>query len=263
MATIGSAKATLVNKIDTLTASATAKDTIYLAKALKENTTHHSFTYQGAWAATTDYALDDVVTNGGNTYICKAAHTSGASFATGSNWDMMAEAGTTIGTGTAGQVLKTNSAGNGIEWGADEGGKILQVVNRSGNTAIANNNGPSSPFITDAHHSITPVAANSTILVIYSLSLMKGADCQALTYLYRQVAAGTDTQIRSLGYTLDNQGGWESGGSHGTYHDSPTYSLGNAVTYRVYAAVSNSSITLYTNTGGAGGASVTLIEIGA
>ena len=62
MATIGSAKATLVNKIDTLTASATAKDTIYLAKALKENTTHHSFTFQGAWAATTAYALDDVVT---------------------------------------------------------------------------------------------------------------------------------------------------------------------------------------------------------
>ena len=94
MATIGSAKATLVNKIDTLTASATAKDTIYLAKALKENTTHHSFTFQGAWAATTAYALDDVVTTSGKTYICIVAHTSGASFAVGSNWSLMAEKGT-------------------------------------------------------------------------------------------------------------------------------------------------------------------------
>ena len=70
MATIGSAKATLVNKIDSLTSSATAKDTIFLAKALKENTTHHSFTFLGAWAASTAYALDDVVTTSGKTYIC-------------------------------------------------------------------------------------------------------------------------------------------------------------------------------------------------
>ena len=136
MATIGGAKATLVNKIDSLTASATAKDTIYLAKALKENTNHHSFTFQGAWAATTAYALDDVVTNGGNTYICIAAHTSGASFSVGSNWTMMAAAGSTVGTGTAGQVLKTNSAGTGIEWGADEGGKLLQVLEVTDGTRV-------------------------------------------------------------------------------------------------------------------------------
>ena len=128
MPTIGQAKATLVDKIDSLTASATAKDTIYLAKALKENTNHHSFTFQGAWAATTAYALDDVVTNGGNTYICIAAHTSGASFSVGSNWTMMAAAGTTVGTGTAGQVLKTNAAGNGIEWGTDEGGSMVKIL---------------------------------------------------------------------------------------------------------------------------------------
>ena len=136
MPTIGQAKATLVDKIDSLTAAATAKDTIYLAKALKENTSHHSFTFQGAWAATTAYALDDVVTNGGNTYICIAAHTSGASFSVGSNWTMMASAGTdgsTVGTGTAGQVLKTNAAGTGIEWGEGEqtGTSITQFVHTS------------------------------------------------------------------------------------------------------------------------------------
>jgi len=77
MATVDSAKATLVNKIDSLTSSATAKDTIFLAKALKE----------------------------------------------GSN---------SIGTGSAGQVLKTDSAGTGVEWGADgglpSGGSTGQVV---------------------------------------------------------------------------------------------------------------------------------------
>jgi len=124
MATIGSAKATLVNKIDSLTSSATAKDTIFLAKALKENTTHHSFTFLGAWAASTAYALDDVVTTSGKTYICILAYTSGSSFAVGSNWSLMAEKGTdgtTVGVGTAGQVLKTNSAGTGTEWGTGSG----------------------------------------------------------------------------------------------------------------------------------------------
>ena len=146
MATIGSAKATLVNKIDTLTASATAKDTIYLAKALKENTTHHSFTFQGAWAATTAYALDDVVTTSGKTYICILAYTSGASFAVGSNWSLMAEKGTDgtdltstlttagdvvykgasaltrLAKGTASQVLTMNSGATAPEWSDAAGG---------------------------------------------------------------------------------------------------------------------------------------------
>jgi hypothetical protein len=118
MATIGSAKATLVNKIDSLTSSATAKDTIFLAKALKENSSLNNFVWQGNWAATTAYAIDDVVASGGNTYMCKVAHTSGASFALGSDWDMMVSAGTngtdgtdgtTVGTGTEGQLLTTSS----------------------------------------------------------------------------------------------------------------------------------------------------------
>jgi hypothetical protein len=79
----------------------------------------------GAWAASTAYALDDVVTTSGKTYICILGYTSGSSFAVGSNWSIMAEKGTdgtTVGTGTAGQVLKTNSAGTGTEWGAAGGG---------------------------------------------------------------------------------------------------------------------------------------------
>lgn len=35
---------------------------------------------QGAWAATTEYVVNDFVTNAGNDYYCKTAHTSGASF---------------------------------------------------------------------------------------------------------------------------------------------------------------------------------------
>ena len=139
MATIGSAKATLVNKIDSLTSSATAKDTIFLAKALKENTTHHSFTFEGAWANSTAYGLDDVVTSGGNTYICILAYTSAAagSFAVGSNWSIMAGKGTdgtTVGVGTAGQVLKTKSDLSGTEWGTITSRAPFAQLVFSGNT---------------------------------------------------------------------------------------------------------------------------------
>ena len=135
MATIGSAKATLVNKIDSLTSSATAKDTIFLAKALKENTTHHSFTFLGAWAASTAYALDDVVTTSGNTYICILGYTSGSSFAVGSNWSLMAEKGTDGSNGASGipsggslgQVVTNTGAGTG-DWADTSGGTLCSFL---------------------------------------------------------------------------------------------------------------------------------------
>jgi hypothetical protein len=137
MATIGSAKATLVNKIDSLTSSATAKDTIFLAKALKENSSLNNFVWEGAWTTATAYATDDVVSNGGNTYMCVTAHTSGASFAVGSDWEIMAGAGadgtngtdgTNVGTGNAGQILQTNAGGSAIEWAdASASGGLMSV----------------------------------------------------------------------------------------------------------------------------------------
>jgi hypothetical protein len=165
MATIGSAKATLVNKIDSLTSSATAKDTIFLAKALKENSSLNNFVWQGTWVATTAYYVDDVVTNDGNTYMCVTEHTSGASFAVGSNWSIMAAGGTDVGTGTAGQVLKTNAAGTGIEWGADEGGKILQVKQTefTGTPQFSASNNWQT--ISGFYVNITPSSASSKILV--------------------------------------------------------------------------------------------------
>ena len=146
MATIGSAKATLVNKIDTLTASATAKDTIYLAKALKENTTHHSFTFQGAWAATTAYALDDVVTTSGKTYICILAYTSGASFAVGSNWSLMAEKGT---DGTDGTDLTSTltTAGDVVYKGASA---LTRLAKGTASQVLTMNSGATAPEWSDA-----------------------------------------------------------------------------------------------------------------
>jgi hypothetical protein len=103
----------------------------------------------GAWANSTAYATDDVVTTGGKTYICILGYTSAASpgaFAVGSNWSLMAEKGTdgtdlttTLSTagdivykgasaltrlakGTADQVLTMNTGATAPVWAAAAGG---------------------------------------------------------------------------------------------------------------------------------------------
>jgi len=171
MATIGSAKATLVDKIDSLTASATAKDTIYLAKALKENTTHHSFTYLGAWAATTAYAVDDVVITGGQTYICILSHVAPGSFVVGAHWDLLASKGIDGSNGASGipsggsvgQVVTNTGAGAGGWADAAGGGKLLKTYTFENNTRAVPSS--STAWVSLYSGSFTKISATSTIVL--------------------------------------------------------------------------------------------------
>ena len=59
------------------------------------------FVYQGTWTTSQSYVVDDIITNGGKTYICILSHTSSAAFATDlaggvgiSKWNLIAD-GTT------------------------------------------------------------------------------------------------------------------------------------------------------------------------
>jgi len=47
------------------------------------------YTLEGAWVVTTDYQVDDAVTNGGETYVCIADHTASATDepGVGANWE--------------------------------------------------------------------------------------------------------------------------------------------------------------------------------
>ena len=59
------------------------------------------FVYQGTWTTSRNYLVDDIVTNGGKTYICVISHASSAAFATDlaggvgiTKWNLIAD-GTT------------------------------------------------------------------------------------------------------------------------------------------------------------------------
>lgn len=67
-----------------------------------------NWTYQGAWVTATAYAVGDVVTNGGSTYVCPIAHTSGtfSTDNTAGKWVI-----TLSGTGAAGIIYDNGTSG--------------------------------------------------------------------------------------------------------------------------------------------------------
>ena len=111
------------------------------------------FNWKGAYNSSTTYAVDDVVSSGGNSYVCIQAHSNQAVGNATAYWNIMSSAGTNgtngdtfglanneiafktnagaldgIAIGTAGQALKVNSGANGYEFGAVAGGKVGQVL---------------------------------------------------------------------------------------------------------------------------------------
>jgi len=225
MATIGSAKATLVDKIDSLTASATAKDTIYLAKALKENTTHHSFTYLGAWAATTAYAVDDVVITGGQTYICILSHVAPGSFVVGAHWDLLASKGVDGSNGASGfpsggsvgQVVTNTGAGAGGWADVAAGGKVLQAV--TWDSAIADTTmSTTTNAWTNAAMAVTftPLSTTSKFLVTYKIGakIIDNTGDSGYSLRVKKTQSGTETYPAGLS---DWNG--SSTASHATYYE--------------------------------------------
>ena len=103
------------------------------------------FNWQGAYAGGTAYAVDDVVSYNGSSYICKLASTGNVPTNT-TYWDQMSSAGTNgtdltstlttqgdivyrdasglqrLGAGTSGQALITGGAGANPSWGTISSG---------------------------------------------------------------------------------------------------------------------------------------------
>nr|BAR25399.1 putative carbohydrate binding domain containing protein [uncultured Mediterranean phage uvMED] len=124
------------------------------------------FNWKGAYNSSTTYAVDDVVSSGGNSYVCIQAHSNQAVGNATAYWNIMSSAGTngTDGTdvgatlankeiafktnagavdgipiGTAGQFLKVNSGATGYEYGAVSSDFVkLASATASGNPTSIN-----------------------------------------------------------------------------------------------------------------------------
>jgi hypothetical protein len=172
-----------------------------------------------------------------------------------------------------GTILTTNSSV----------GKILQVENfvykNNASTTSSNNSYVATPLTL----SITPTAANSKIYINYNIIVSVNNNVRNGHVIYRDINGGgfgAHTDFRHV-VNGSNQrlSGISNGGNEYTpYHcsnsflDSPTYSLGNAISYKIYNwAESNSTIwinRIYSNDSssasyGVGVSTMTLMEIAA
>jgi len=144
------------------------------------------FNWQGAYAGGTAYAVDDVVSYNGSSYVCKLASTGNLPTNT-TYWDVMSLAGTDgtdltttlttqgdlvyyngsalarLGAGTSGQFLKTLGTGANPTWGDVAGG----VVQMTSSYAITSASTSATSYVDTAFTvAITPTSTSNKILII-------------------------------------------------------------------------------------------------
>jgi len=169
-------------------------------------------------------------------------------------------------TGTSGQVL--TSGGTGVAptfQTAAGGGKILQVVT-AGSTTASSNISTSWTEAPGSSLSITPTATSSRIYYFYSVG-SRVYDIQAIGLkITRSVAGGGESDIR-----LTNDFGRVYAFTTSTnlaypYIDTPSYTSGQSIVYKVYAKAGSAGGAFYINESGGSstnGAFAYAMEIGA
>ena len=148
------------------------------------------FNWKGAYNNSTAYAVDDVVSSGGSSYVCILASTGNAT-SNGTYWEQMSSAGTNgtngtdltstlttqgdilyrdgsglqrLGAGTSGNVLTTKGSGQNPVWEAASGGKLLNYAFGYSDTS----HGTTSTSFVDSNLqvTITPTSQSSIIYVV-------------------------------------------------------------------------------------------------
>ena len=237
------------------------------------------FNWRGDYDANTSYVPDDVVayTDGSVTssYMCIAATTNNAPSSGGTahaSWEFLAKGQATSPTttqgdlivrgasaderlaiGAAGKALKVNSSANGLEYGT--AGRILQVVSVAKTDVFSTTTTGSYVDITGLTINITPIKANSNILVMAVIGSYTSADAMAIALTTADGTAIIQGDIVS-GKDSVSTGAYSGGNSNGEAHfgnnpapifklHDPSYSLGNTLTYK--CRVKGNNGTTYVN----------------
>ena len=192
------------------------------------------FNWKGAYNSSTTYAVDDVVSSGGNSYVCIQAHSNQAVGNATAYWNIMSSAGTNgtdltstltaqgdivyrdgsglakLGAGTSGQFLKTQGTGANPIWANNTAG-VIQTVrygtgsgwqqSTSGTAFTTINNGA-----TDFDVTITPSSASNSILIFGQINVQ----CHPSSNNY----AGSMKILRSI--AGGSTGDLDIGNSHGS-----------------------------------------------
>ena len=163
------------------------------------------------------------------------------------------------------------------------GGKILKIENfvykSTASTTTSNNSYVATPLTC----TITPSAANSKIYLAYSLIIGPGNNYRSGAAVYRDINSGGFSQLSGLQHDVNGSNQRLSNITNGanqwtpqtvsnTFVDSPSYSVGNTISYKLYGWAETNG-TLWINritandstsdTYGVGVSTMTLMEISA
>jgi len=146
------------------------------------------FNWRGTYDATASYVKDDVVEYGGSAWVATNSITASAPQTPHPAWDLMALGGDPASTmtsqgdllvkgalglerlslGSAGQVLKVNSAGNGLEYGVSVPSGTEVLVQRSYQQYRGGGwtNSTTMSWVPGLHYNFTPLHSNSRLKFI-------------------------------------------------------------------------------------------------
>ena len=155
------------------------------------------FNWQGAYDNATAYAVDDVVSSGGNSYVCIAA-TTGNTPPNATYWELMAQAGTNgtdgtdltttlttqgdivyrdasglarLGAGSAGQLLQSGGTGANVSWTDAPSGVVKKMESYEFLTRHSVSNNATGTFVDVTTGTFDKQSASSKILVIITASV--------------------------------------------------------------------------------------------
>ena len=180
------------------------------------------FNWRGTYAGGTAYVPDDVVYymdgSVGSSYMCVANTTGNAPSSGGTphaSWEYLAKGQATSPTttqgdlivrgasaderlaiGSAGQAVKVNSSGNGLEYGT--AGGILQVKTSSNRSVTGSVNVSVTRTLYDIPNhnvTITPSNASNKILISFSLSGETSADNHTFSFIIKRTISGGATTL--------------------------------------------------------------------
>jgi len=198
------------------------------------------FNWKGPYNNSTTYAVDDVVSSGGSSYVCILA-SQGNAVSNGTYWQIMSSAGTNgtngtdltstlttqgdilirdgsglarLGYGTNGQVLTTGGSGANPSWTTASSGKIKQVVYSNTNQSGSTTN--TSYQDTGVTANITPNHANNLIIIWATLGEPDWTDGRLNCHVHKGGSALTYGRLVSeMGRGLSNTGSETHRGSIG------------------------------------------------
>jgi len=206
------------------------------------------FNWKGAWSNSTNYVINDVVSNSGNSYICIQAHSNQAVGNATAYWNIMSSAGTNgtngtdVGTtittqgdllyrdgsglqrlakGTAAQQLRMNSGATAPEWATVSSGAYSIADIQRGEISVATHAGSSSVAYAFGPTLSTTPSASTDLIEIKMTTLVEGQQSG-----YYGFAIGVNTSDSWTSTTTDamlrlNDG--EHGRGMGQGHDSDRY----------------------------------------